>query len=62
MYEGFYVTFTRTDGEIEEYFYWTIECAEEHFELFRNDDSGLYRKIELKFADTDEILDELVFQ
>lgn len=43
-----YITrFTRTDGEIEDYLYYTEKEAWEHLELFMNDDSGLYRNISI---------------
>lgn len=42
------VRFERNDEQFdEEYFYNTLEEAEDHFNLFLNDDSGLYKTIEL---------------
>ena len=41
-----YITrFTRVTGSTEDYYYHTQEEAESHLNLFRNDDSGLYRNI-----------------
>lgn len=62
MTEGYYVRFTKTNGEVEEYFYWGENEAWHHFELFRDDDSGLYEKIELESYSTGEIIGELVFK
>lgn len=40
------VAFIRKDGKPnEEYFYASKHYAEEHFNLFKNDDSGIYNKI-----------------
>lgn len=45
---NYIVQFIRKDKQpIEEYIYPDREDAERHFNLFRNDDSGLYSKIEL---------------
>lgn len=42
------VRFVRKDGKPdEEYFYHSQEEAEHHRDLFQNDDSGLYEKIEV---------------
>lgn len=42
------VRFIRMDGgPDEEYYYRTAELARHHFSLFREDDSGLYTRIEL---------------
>lgn len=42
------VRFVRKDGKpVEEYYYNTKEEAEYHRNLFQNDDSGLYEKIEI---------------
>lgn len=42
------VRFERNDEQFdEEYFYNNLEEAEDHFNLFLNDDSGLYKTIEL---------------
>jgi hypothetical protein len=42
------VTFIRRDGEPDEiYYYNQLNEARHHFELFRNDDSELYSRIEL---------------
>ena len=43
---NYIVQFQRKDGQPdEEYIYPNKDDAERHFRLFRNDDSGLYRKI-----------------
>lgn len=45
---NYIVQFQRKDGQPdEEYIYPNKDDAERHFRLFRNDDSGLYRKIAL---------------
>ena len=42
------VRFIRADSQPdEEYFYHTREEAKAHYNLFRDDDSGLYSKIEI---------------
>ena len=42
------VRFTRKDFQPdEEYYYNTLEDANRHLNLFREDDSGLYQRIEL---------------
>ena len=42
------VRFVRKDGKPdEEYFYHSQNEAEYHRDLFQNDDSGLYKKIEV---------------
>lgn len=42
------VRFVRKDGKPdEEYFYHSHADAEHHRDLFQNDDSGLYEKIEV---------------
>ena len=42
------VKFVRKDGKPdEEYYYHSIAKAEYHRDLFLNDDSGLYEKIEI---------------
>ena len=44
----FLVRFIRQDPQpVEEYFYQSRAAAMEHFHLFKNDDSGLYRRIDL---------------
>ena len=45
---NYIVLFQRKDGQPdEEYVYRDRDDAEHHFRLFRNDDSGLYKKIAL---------------
>ena len=47
MENGHVVRFVRRDGKPnEEYFYRTVEEARQHFDLFNEDDSGLYDSIE----------------
>ena len=55
--DGFIVRFVRRDGKPdEEYFYNTTGEALYHFELFANDDSGLYTRIEVsRYAEPDKI-------
>lgn len=44
----FVVRFIRNDGKPdEEYVYNTYEEAQKHYDLFQNDDSGLYERIEI---------------
>lgn len=48
MFDGFIVRFVRKDDQpAEEYFYHSYEEAHAHFALFLDDDSGLYKKIEI---------------
>lgn len=48
MESGYVVRFTRRDGKPnEEYLYRTVEEARRHFDLFNEDDSGLYDSIEV---------------
>ena len=48
MDNGYIVRFIRKyDKPVEEFFYHTYEEAFVHLALFRNDDSGLYRRIEI---------------
>lgn len=48
MFDGFVVRFYPKSGELfDEYFYAHIEDAFYHFNLFRDDTSDLYRKIEI---------------
>ena len=48
MNNGYIVRFIRKDDKpVEEFFYHTYEEAFVHLALFRNDDSGLYRRIEI---------------
>lgn len=58
-----YITiFTRVDGKpAEEYPYRTIIEAEKHLDLFRKDDSGIYKSIAVLDDVTDTILSILVF-
>ncbi len=47
-----YVTrFTRTDGNIEEYYYHDLKDAERHLKDFQHDDSGLYSLITVEDED-----------
>ena len=47
--DGYIVCFIRRDNKPDEnYFYHTLKEAEEHLNLFKNDDSGLYRRIEVQ--------------
>ena len=47
MDNEYIVRFIRKDDKpVEEFFYHTYEEAFVHLALFRNDDSGLYRRIE----------------
>mgnify|MGYP007070133511 CR=1 FL=1 len=42
------VRFVRKDGKpAEEYYYPDLQDAQYHFELFQDDDSGLYDRIEI---------------
>ena len=48
MDNGYIVRFIRKDDKpVEEFFYHTYEEVFVHLALFRNDDSGLYRRIEI---------------
>ena len=48
MDNGYIVRFIRKDDKpVEEFYYHTYEEAFVHLALFRNDDSGLYRRIEI---------------
>ena len=48
MDNGYIVRFIRKDDKpVEEFFYHTYEEAFVLLALFRNDDSGLYRRIEI---------------
>ena len=48
MENGFFVRFVRQDDKPdEEYFYRAAEDAQRHFDMFADDDSGLYEKIEI---------------
>ena len=51
------VRFVRVDGQSdEEYYYQSVEDANIHFDLFREDDSGLYKNIViLKLCENQEI-------
>ena len=45
---GYFVRFVRRDGKPdEEYFYRAADDAQRHFDMFADDDSGLYEKIEV---------------
>ena len=48
MENGYFVRFVRRDGKPdEEYFYRAADDAQQHFDMFADDDSGLYEKIEV---------------
>ena len=48
MESGYIVRFVRRDDKPdEEYFYRAAEDAQRHFDIFADDDSGLYEKIEV---------------
>ena len=48
MENVFFVRFVRRDGKPdEEYFYRAAEDAQRHFDMFADDDSGLYKKVEI---------------
>lgn len=54
MDEGYFVRFIRKDNKpVEEFFYHDYEDALDHLALFRDDDSGLYKRIELVTAADD---------
>jgi glutaredoxin 2 len=61
------VRFVRQDTQPEEeYFYHKRSAAMEHFHLFRNDDSGLYNRIEVlelmeRHSDPEQLIDRLQF-
>ena len=51
------VSFVRIDGQPDEnYVYWQKEDAEHHMSLFANDDSGLYKRIELLLWDKNKAM------
>lgn len=48
----FVVRFVRKDGKPDgEYYYHTLKDAEAHKNLFDDDDSGLYKRIEVVYCD-----------
>ena len=56
------VKFVRKDGKPdEEYYYHSLAKAEHHRDLFLNDDSGLYEKIEIINENSKEVTMELNF-
>ena len=56
----FIVSFIRQDFlPNEDYYYYSKEQALEHFNLFREDDSNLYKRIEL--IENGSIIDTIVF-
>lgn len=60
----FVVRFVRRDLKPEEeYYYSSIEAAEEHFGLFLNDDSELYSKIEIvqQTSESEKVLKEIKY-
>ena len=53
------VTFIRRDGQPDEiYYYNQLDEARHHFELFRDDDSELYSRIELVQENRIELVQE----
>ena len=64
MYKKYCVRFSRHDGEsTEEYFYNTLLSALEHLDLFRDDSTGLYNKIEIVSIESPErIVDRILFK
>ncbi len=60
--DGFIVRFTRRDNRAaEEYYYAALSDAEYHLSLFREDDSGLYLRIDLLSYPNERALDSIVF-
>ena len=62
--KNYIVKFIRKDAlPDEEYIYPDRQDAEHHFNLFRHDDSGLYKKIEMLswFGDITTVLKEINF-
>ena len=59
----FIIRFFRNDNQpIEEYYYKNIDDAKYHLSLFREDDSGLYEKIDIINEDIPYIsIDIIVF-
>ena len=58
----FVVKFVRSDRkppELELYYYNDLASAQYHLDLFVDDDSGLYDRIELINDETEEIIDVL---
>lgn len=56
------VRFVRKDDQpVEEYYYRSLEDAQYHFSLFLNDDSGLYREINLTDVETNLNLQSIYF-
>jgi hypothetical protein len=58
----FVVRFTNIYKETEDYYYNHIEHAEKHFNLFRDDESGLYRNICIMDESNNTVLAILPFQ
>ena len=60
------VQFHRKDGKhLEEYEYWKMEDAQRHFNLFRDDDSGLYCNIDLierRIGQLDVLIQRIEFE
>lgn len=56
----FIVSFIRQDNKPnEDYYYFSKEQAIEHFNLFKDDDSNLYNRIELKKNET--VVETIIF-
>ena len=64
MHKNYIVKFVRKDNlPDEEYIYHSHQDAEHHFSLFRHDDSGIYKKIEMLswFGNITAIIKEISF-
>ena len=60
----YYVRLVRADKQADEiYHYWRRKEAEYHFNLFKDDDSGLYSHVDLLLVDKDRsmILEQISF-
>lgn len=58
----FITRFVHCDEQpVEEYFYHTAEDAKAHMNLFRDDDSGLYSRIEVVQYSTGKVIDSIAF-
>ncbi len=56
------VRFVRNDGKpSEEYYYQHLNDALYHIHLFKEDDSGLYDRIELIVSNIEQGFEEMVF-
>ncbi len=60
--DGYIVRFVRKDQRpAEEYYYSGLSDAAYHLNLFRDDDSGLYQRIDLLSADSQKVIDQILF-